>query len=78
MLYTLCITVWSCERVTPIFSINILGATLSTSLKGVPLRCAYSTSKAAVIGLTKSIAADYITKGIRCNAILPGTVDTPR
>lgn len=52
-------------------------SSVASSRKGVPLRCAYSTSKAAVIGLTKSIAADFITKGIRCNAILPGTVDTP-
>ena len=52
-------------------------SSVASSRKGVPLRCAYSTSKAAVIGLTKSIAADFITKGVRCNAILPGTVDTP-
>ena len=45
--------------------------------KGVPNRAAYSISKAAVIGLSKSIAADYVTKGIRCNAICPGTVDSP-
>lgn len=45
--------------------------------KGVPNRFAYCASKAAIIGLTKSIAADYVTKGIRCNAICPGTVDSP-
>lgn len=45
--------------------------------KGVPNRFAYCASKAAIIGLTKSIAADYVTQGIRCNAICPGTVDSP-
>uniref|UniRef100_A0A3Q1G469 Dehydrogenase/reductase SDR family member 6 n=1 Tax=Acanthochromis polyacanthus TaxID=80966 RepID=A0A3Q1G469_9TELE len=44
---------------------------------GVVNRCVYSTSKAAVIGLTKSIAADFIEQGIRCNCVCPGTVDTP-
>ncbi len=55
--------------------INI--ASVVSSLKGLPSRCAYGASKAAVIGLTKAIAADYVTQGIRCNAVCPGTVDTP-
>lgn len=52
-------------------------ASVASSIKGVPNRFAYCASKAAVIGLTKAIAADFITKGIRCNAICPGTVDSP-
>ncbi|MEE9389195.1 MAG: SDR family oxidoreductase [Paracoccaceae bacterium] len=52
-------------------------SSVASSLKGVPNRFAYCASKAAVIGMTKAIAADFITKGIRCNAICPGTVDSP-
>jgi 2-keto-3-deoxy-L-fuconate dehydrogenase len=52
-------------------------STVASSWKAVPNRAAYSISKAAVIGLTKSIAADFTSKGIRVNAIAPGTVDSP-
>lgn len=52
-------------------------SSVASSIKGVPNRFAYCASKAAVIGMTKSIAADFVTKGVRCNAICPGTVDTP-
>jgi 2-keto-3-deoxy-L-fuconate dehydrogenase len=52
-------------------------ASVASSIRGLPNRFAYGASKAAVIGLTKAIAADYVSKGIRCNAVCPGTVDTP-
>jgi 2-keto-3-deoxy-L-fuconate dehydrogenase len=52
-------------------------ASVASSIKGAPNRFVYGTTKAAVIGLTKSVAADFVTKGIRCNAICPGTVESP-
>jgi len=52
-------------------------SSIASSVKGLPNRFVYGASKAAVIGLTKAIAADYVKQGIRCNAIGPGTVDTP-
>ncbi len=52
-------------------------ASAASSIKGAPARCVYGTSKAAVVGLTKSVAADFVKQGIRCNAICPGTVQTP-
>ncbi|MEQ9609459.1 MAG: SDR family oxidoreductase [Kiloniellaceae bacterium] len=52
-------------------------ASVASSLRGLPNRCVYGASKAAVIGLTKSVAADYIQQGIRCNCICPGTIESP-
>jgi 2-keto-3-deoxy-L-fuconate dehydrogenase len=52
-------------------------ASVASSVKGVPFRCVYGASKAAVIGLTKSVAIDYVGQGVRCNAICPGTVESP-
>ena len=52
-------------------------ASAASSIKGAPNRCVYGTTKAAVIGLTKSVAADYVKQGVRCNALCPGTVQTP-
>jgi 2-keto-3-deoxy-L-fuconate dehydrogenase len=52
-------------------------ASIASSVKGIPNRFAYGTTKAAVIGLTKAVAADFVARGVRCNAICPGTVDSP-
>jgi 2-keto-3-deoxy-L-fuconate dehydrogenase len=57
-------------------SIINMASTVS-SIKGAPNRCVYAATKAAVIGLTKAVAADFIAQGIRCNAICPGTIATP-
>jgi 2-keto-3-deoxy-L-fuconate dehydrogenase len=52
-------------------------SSVASSVKGVPSRFAYTASKAAVVGLTKSVATDFVARGIRCNAICPGTVESP-
>ncbi len=52
-------------------------SSVASSIRGLPNRFVYGASKAAVIGLTKSIASDFVGKGIRCNAVAPGTIDTP-
>lgn len=66
------------ERAKATGAASILNmGSMASSVKGFPNRCAYGASKAAVIGLTKAIAADYVKAGIRCNALCPGTVDTP-
>jgi 2-keto-3-deoxy-L-fuconate dehydrogenase len=59
----------------PVAILNM--ASMASSIKGFPNRFAYGTTKAAVIGMTKAIAADFVTRGLRCNALCPGTVDTP-
>jgi 2-keto-3-deoxy-L-fuconate dehydrogenase len=59
----------------PVSMLNM--ASMASSIKGFPNRFAYGTTKAAVIGMTKAIAADFVTRGLRCNALCPGTVDTP-
>jgi len=76
----------SMYRVTRAFLPGMLGrqkgsiinmASVASSLRGLPNRLAYGTTKAAVLGFTKAVAADYVRQGIRCNAVCPGTVDTP-
>jgi 2-keto-3-deoxy-L-fuconate dehydrogenase len=72
----------TCRAVLPAMLENGGGSiinmsSVASSIKGVPNRFAYSTTKAAVIGLTRSVAADFVARGIRCNAICPGTVKTP-
>ncbi|XP_041461954.1 3-hydroxybutyrate dehydrogenase type 2-like [Lytechinus variegatus] len=52
-------------------------SSIASSIKGAPNRCLYGATKAAVTGFTKGVAADFVSKGIRCNALCPGTVDTP-
>lgn len=52
-------------------------ASVASSVKGAPNRFIYGTTKAAVVGMTKSVAADFVTRGIRCNAICPGTIESP-
>lgn len=59
----------------PVAILNM--ASMASSIKGFPNRFAYGATKAAVIGMTKAIAADFVTRGLRCNALCPGTVDTP-
>ncbi len=66
------------ERAKTTNSASIINmASMASSIKGFPNRFAYGASKAAVIGLTKAIAADFVRSGLRCNALCPGTVDTP-
>ncbi|WP_205514090.1 SDR family oxidoreductase [Stappia sp. BW2] len=66
------------ERAKATGTASILNmASMASSIKGFPMRTAYGATKAAVIGLTKGVAADFVKEGIRCNALCPGTVDTP-
>ena len=72
---------WTIQAVLPKMLANKKGSIINmasvVSIKGLPNRFVYGASKAAVIGLTKSVAADFVMQGVRCNAICPGTVDTP-
>ncbi len=66
------------ERAAETGATSILNmASMASSVKGFPNRALYGATKAAVIGLTKGVAADYVKRGLRCNALCPGTVDTP-
>lgn len=66
------------DRAAETGSVSILNmASMASSIKGFTNRAAYGATKAAVIGLTKSVAADFVERGVRCNALCPGTVDTP-
>jgi len=65
------------HKETANFASIINMASVAGSIKGLPNRFVYGASKAAVVGLTKAVAADFVQKGVRCNAIAPGTVDTP-
>lgn len=66
------------ERASMTGTASVLNmASVASSIKGLPNRTAYGATKAAVIGLTKAIAADFVKTGLRCNALCPGTVDTP-
>ena len=72
---------WAIQAALPMMLANGGGSIINmasvVSIKGLPNRFIYGASKAAVIGLTKSVAADFVMQGVRCNAICPGTVDTP-
>ena len=72
---------WTIQAALPIMLANEKGSIINmasvVSIKGLPNRFVYGASKAAVIGLTKSVAADFVMQGVRCNSICPGTVDTP-
>ena len=72
---------WAIQAALPKMLANGGGSIINmasvVSVKGLPNRFIYGASKAAVIGLTKSVAADFVMQGVRCNAICPGTVDTP-
>jgi 2-keto-3-deoxy-L-fuconate dehydrogenase len=73
---------WTMQAVVPKMLAQGQGSiinmsSVASSLKGVPNRFVYSATKAAVIGMTKAVAADFVTKGVRCNAICPGTVESP-